>query len=193
MSENNNEFASASRVNETPAVLPSKKVFCKYCGNEIQPGTAFCPNCGKPQGNTPVPQGAGSVASQQPNQQPVQQTAFVAGDYQQPQTSNRNTHSSAMSSSTSNSMAATNTTTVVVNGSKSNGMGTAGFILALLALLVSWVPVLDIIVWFLGALFSFIGLFKAPRGLAIAGFIISFIGIIILVTVFGTLVGLAGR
>ena len=98
-----------------------------------------------------------------------------------------------MSSSTSNSMAANNTTTVVVNGSKSNGMGTAGFILALLALLVSWVPVLDIIVWFLGALFSFIGLFKAPRGLAIAGFIISFIGIIILVTVFGTLVGLAGR
>ena len=90
-------------------------------------------------------------------------------------------------------MASTNTTTVVVNGSKSNGMGTAGFILALLALLVSWVPVVDIIVWFLGALFSFIGLFKAPRGLAIAGFIISFIGIIILVTVFGTLVGLAGR
>ncbi|MBQ8065724.1 MAG: zinc ribbon domain-containing protein [Prevotella sp.] len=193
MSENNNEFASASRVNETPAVLPSKKVFCKYCGNEIQPGTAFCPNCGKPQGNTPAPQNTGSIASQQPNQHPVQQNAFVAGDYQHPQTSNRNTHSSAMSSSTSNSMASTNTTTVVVNGSKSNGMGTAGFILALLALLVSWVPVVDIIVWFLGALFSFIGLFKAPRGLAIAGFIISFIGIIILVTVFGTLVGLAGR
>lgn len=69
--------------------------------------------------------------------------------------------------------------------SKSNGIGTAGFIMSLLSLLLCWVPAVDVILWFLGALFSFIGLFKKPRGLAIAGFIISFIGIIIIIAFFG--------
>ena len=41
----------------------------------------------------------------------------------------------------------------------SNGLGLAGFILALLALLGSWVPVVNWVLWFLGALFSFIGIF----------------------------------
>jgi hypothetical protein len=48
-------------------------------------------------------------------------------------------------------------------------------------------------VWFLGALFSFIGIFKKPRGLAIAGLVISFIGIIILLAFFGAIIGLASR
>lgn len=68
---------------------------------------------------------------------------------------------------------------------KSNGMGTAGFVLALLAFVFCWVPVLDFILWFLGALFSFIGVFRQPKGLAIAGLVISFIGIIVIVSVIG--------
>ena len=76
--------------------------------------------------------------------------------------------------------------TVYVNvDRKSNGVGTAGFVLALIAFLLCWVPVLDFILWFLGALLSFIGVFKAPRGLAIAGLVISFIGIIVIVAVVG--------
>lgn len=68
---------------------------------------------------------------------------------------------------------------------KSNGVGTAGFILSLLGLIFSWAPVAGWIIWFLGFLFSFIGLFKSPRGMAIAGFIISLIDIIILIFVVG--------
>lgn len=171
MSENNgNEFVTT--VNETPVQPQVKKSFCKYCGTEIQGGVAFCPSCGNPQGNVPVrPQ------QQQVNVQTTQQQPYASGFYQQPQP--------AMAAAQNSS------TTVIVQGSRSNGMGTAGFIFALLAFLVCWVPVVDIIVWFLGALFSFIGLFKAPRGLAIAGFILSFIGIIILVTVFGAILGFA--
>lgn len=76
--------------------------------------------------------------------------------------------------------------TIYVNAEKkSNGMGTAGFVLALLAFVFCWVPVLDFILWFLGALFSFIGVFKKPKGLAIAGLVISFIGIIVIVSVIG--------
>jgi hypothetical protein len=75
---------------------------------------------------------------------------------------------------------------------KSNGAGTAGFIFALIGLILSGVPVVNWILWFLGILLSFIGLFKAPRGLAVAGFIISIIGIIailVLASFFGAIFG----
>lgn len=76
--------------------------------------------------------------------------------------------------------------TIIVNQveKKSNGLGTAGFILSLMALFVGWVPFFGWLIWILGLIFSFIGVFKTPRGLAIAGLVISFIGIILLVLVF---------
>lgn len=64
---------------------------------------------------------------------------------------------------------------------RGNGLGTAGFILALLGIVFCWIPVLDWILWFLGVVFSAIGVFKAPRGLAITGLVLSFIGIIVLI------------
>lgn len=68
---------------------------------------------------------------------------------------------------------------------KSNGLGTAGFVLALLALLGCWVPVLNWILWLLGFIFSFIGIFKYPRGLAIAGLCISLVDLIPLILLLG--------
>ena len=70
---------------------------------------------------------------------------------------------------------------------KSTGIGTAGFVLALIGLILCWIPILDWILWLLGVIFSFIGVFRAPRGLAIAGLVISFIGIIILITFIGAI------
>ena len=58
--------------------------------------------------------------------------------------------------------------------SPSNGMGIAGFVLGLLGL----IPVIGLFFGALGFIFSFIGLFKSPRGLAIAGFILSIISVI---------------
>lgn len=82
--------------------------------------------------------------------------------------------------------------TVYVNvEKKSNGIGTAGFVFALIAFIFCWVPVLDFILWFLGALLSFIGVFRQPRGLAIAGLVISFIGIIVIVSVVGAVAAFA--
>ena len=60
---------------------------------------------------------------------------------------------------------------------KSNGLGTAGFVLALLVL--NW------ILWLLGFIFSFIGIFKSPRGLAIAGLCISLVDLIPLILLLG--------
>ena len=70
---------------------------------------------------------------------------------------------------------------------KSNGIGTAGFIIALVALFLGWIPIFGWILWVLGLLFSFIGVFKSPRGLSIAGLVISFIGVILIVFVFALL------
>lgn len=62
--------------------------------------------------------------------------------------------------------------------------------LSILALVFCWAPILDFILWVLGAIFSVIGLFKAPRGLAVAGTVISFLGIIVLLLFFGALLSL---
>ena len=60
-----------------------------------------------------------------------------------------------------------------------------GFVLALLALLGCWIPVLNWILWLLGFIFSFIGIFKSPRGLAIAGLCISLVDLIPLILLLG--------
>ncbi len=78
-------------------------------------------------------------------------------------------------------------TVVVNNVRKTNGIGTAGFVLAILSLCLSWTPLAGFFVWFLGFLLSFIGMFKSPRGLAVAGFIISIAGFLILIFAFGAL------
>jgi hypothetical protein len=76
---------------------------------------------------------------------------------------------------------------VVIKEKQGNGVGTAGFVLALIGLIFCWVPVVDLILWVLGAILSIAGCFKRPRGLAIAGVIISFIGIILIIALVGAL------
>ena len=73
----------------------------------------------------------------------------------------------------------------VVPNQNKNSLGTAGFALSLVALVVGWFPVVGWIVWVLGAIFSTIGIFRKPRGLAIAGACISFFWLIIFVLIFG--------
>lgn len=65
--------------------------------------------------------------------------------------------------------------------SNGNGIGTAGFVLALIAVFLGWVPALGWILWVLGLVFSSIGVSKQPRGLAIAGLVISLIGLILII------------
>jgi len=70
---------------------------------------------------------------------------------------------------------------------ESNGIGTAGFVMSLISLFFGWVPFLGWILWMLGLCFSIAGMFRNPKGLAIAGLVISLIGIILLIFVFGAL------
>jgi hypothetical protein len=84
--------------------------------------------------------------------------------------------------------------TIIINQQKnqSNGAGIAGFILALISLFIGWVPILGWLFWFLGLVLSFIGIFRKPRGLAIAGLIISLLGLILLLFIFAGLALLGG-
>ena len=83
-----------------------------------------------------------------------------------------------------------NSTTIINQAAPSNSAGTAGFVLSLISLCLSWIPGVGWIVWFLGAILSFIGMFKRPRGLAVVGFIVSFIDVIILVVGVGFLLSI---
>lgn len=66
-------------------------------------------------------------------------------------------------------------------------MGTAGFVLALLGFLFSWVPFAGWILWLLGLIFSCIGMTRRPRGLAIAGLVISCVALVLLILLLGVL------
>ena len=70
---------------------------------------------------------------------------------------------------------------------KSNGIGLAGFIIALIGLFIKWIPFIGTIVWFIGLVLSVVGIFKQPRGFAIAGTVISLIGIIISIIFVGAI------
>jgi nucleoside recognition membrane protein YjiH len=79
--------------------------------------------------------------------------------------------------------------TILINQTqkKSNGIGTAGFVLSLIALFMGWVPVFGWIVWLLGLILSFVGVFKKPKGMAIAGMVISLLGLILIFVAFAGL------
>jgi len=83
--------------------------------------------------------------------------------------------------------------TIIINQQtkSSNAAGIAGLILSVISWFLFCFPIMGSIIWLLGAVFSIIGLFKRPRGAAIAGVIISFIGLIILIFVIAGIFGLA--
>lgn len=61
----------------------------------------------------------------------------------------------------------------VKNVKESNGIGIAGFVLSIVSVVVSFTSLFSVIFWILGIIFSIMGLFQKPKGLAIAGTIIS--------------------
>lgn len=59
-----------------------------------------------------------------------------------------------------------------------NNLGLVGFIFSIIAIFLFWLPFIGWLFWILGLVFSAIGIFRKPKGLAIAGLIISLIGLL---------------
>ena len=85
-------------------------------------------------------------------------------------------------------------TTIIVNQERreTNGIGTAGFVISIVAIFLGWIPFVGWIIWLLGLVFSFVGIFRNPKGLSIAGLVISLVGIILLLFFFGAILAAAG-
>ena len=67
------------------------------------------------------------------------------------------------------------------------GVGTAGFVITLVNMFLGFIPVVNFlcfILWPLGLILSIIGMLKSPRGLAIAGFVLSLLGVIVVLFFF---------
>lgn len=67
------------------------------------------------------------------------------------------------------------------NQKQTNGLGTAGFVLALISLFFCWLPLVNGILWLIGLTFSLIGVFRQPKGLAITGLVLSVIVLFIMI------------
>ena len=129
---------------------------CNSCGSMNNDGSRFCASCG---------------------------TRITAASYPPPHAQQANPYTTAPPQDTANKYSNQQRPSATVNNyvasAGTNGMGLVGFIIALIGLFLSWIPILGWIIWFVGTLFSIIGLFRNPKGLAIAGTIISFVDLII--------------
>lgn len=78
------------------------------------------------------------------------------------------------------------------NQNGKNGIAIAGFVLSLVAVFSSTLPVARWIVWVLGFIFSIVGLTKKPRGFAVAGLIISLFGLMLILFLATVIIALLG-
>jgi hypothetical protein len=67
---------------------------------------------------------------------------------------------------------------------KTNRIGKAGFVLALISIFLGWLPGLGWMIWVSGLVFSFIGLLKAPTGFPIAGFFLSALALLLVIALY---------
>lgn len=79
-------------------------------------------------------------------------------------------------------------TSMQTSAKPSNGLGTAGFVVGLVGLVLSFIPLIGVVAWplvILGIVFSSVGIAKANKGratnkgLAIAGLVVSVVGLAI--------------
>lgn len=152
-------------------------MYCTNCGKQINDESRFCEFCGA----NLKPSYPDVAYRQESTNLNVQQNEDVRAEQ-------------TIRPDVPNSRQGSQGQTIIVNQveGKSNGTGTAGFILAIIAIFLGWVPILGWILWLLGLILSFAGVFKQPKGLAIAGLIISLIDLILLIVVFGAIAGIVG-
>ena len=180
-------------------------MFCESCGSFIPDGDTFCSNCGaqitySDSASTPAaapgPDAAKPESSQSAFQQPTyqqptyQQPAYQQPAYQQPVYQQPVYQQPIYQQPVYQQPAYTQSyvSQVPRERTRINGFATSGLIFGILALVTSWIPIIDLFPAFFGLLFSVLGVVRknaSGKGRAIAGLIMSgiggLVGIIILI------------
>lgn len=175
-------------------------MFCESCGSFIPDGDTFCSNCGaqitySDSASTPAaapgPDAAKPESSQSAFQQPAyQQPTYQQPAYQQPVYQQPAYQQPVYQQPVYQQPAYTQSyvSQVPRERTRINGFATSGLIFGILALVTSWIPIIDLFPAFFGLLFSVLGVVRknaSGKGRAIAGLIMSgiggLVGIIILI------------
>lgn len=174
--------------------------FCPECGDKLQGNEKFCGNCGAAlEDNTPV-----AAPTAMEVEVPAAHCLYCGKEIQPG--SPRCVHcgywldGSHINDPNSfiNPNAAQQPKVVIYNyNRKTNGFGVAGFLFAILAIITSFIPGLNLtlcpVFTVLGLLLSFVGLFFPSKGLAIVGFILSAVPFVLLFLIGGTIFALVGQ
>lgn len=160
-------------------------MFCSVCGAQNDDNAPFCTQCGTPlagssegvdQSFSQAQPQQSMVPQQQPQPQMQQAPIQQQAQYQQP----------PMQPGFQQMPYAPEQPKQV------NGLGIAGFVCALCAAVFSWIPILNWILWIVGLVLSGIGVTKQPKGLAIAGLVISLVSLVLIIAIIGCVAGVAG-
>ena len=185
-------------------------MYCESCGSFINPGEAFCSNCGSPapQNSAPAAPSPAPAPVQQATVQPITQPApqpvtqpiqsTYQQSYQQPQYQQPVYHAPSYQAPTYQQPVQTVQPiyqpvyqqpviiTPIDNRTRINGAATAGLIFGIINLCTSWIPLLNGIPAILGLIFSIAGVSKknaGGKGRAIAGLIMSSVGLFICILI----------
>ena len=166
-------------------------MFCESCGALIPDGQSFCSNCGAAAPVQPAPQAAPQPVQPvqqyaEPAPQPVQQYAQPAPQPVQP------VQQYAQPVQQAQPVYVQPVVAIPAQPRKSSGMAIAGLIMGIFALVLCWVPVVNWILGLLGLIFSIIGIAKkngGAKGAAIAGLILTILGAILSIAMFGAIMG----
>lgn len=185
-------------------------MYCESCGSFINPGEAFCSNCGspapqnsapaatEPAAPAPAPQATVQPIMQpapQPAAQPVAQPIQPAYQqpYQQPQYQQPVYQAPTYQQPVQTVQPIYQPVyqqpviiTPIDNRTRINGAATAGLIFGIINICISWIPLLNALPAVLGLIFSITGITKknaGGKGRAIAGLIMSSVGLFICILI----------
>lgn len=149
---------------------------CPECGRKVSSNASSCLNCGCP---IDYIKANGKLFVAQEEQEKSEIAEIVPDN----RNVSRNESSFFGGTSSNEECQVARQEVVIKHESSGNGCAASGFTLAIIGLFFGWVPVLGQLIWFLGAVLSFLGLFKSPRILAILGLVISYFWYIIFASI----------